>query len=631
MKAQLELRNIGGFRGIKRFDFEKGAVNEVEAANAIGKTSLIRGLACVLAYPLSHDEAIKEAKNQGLRESLKNIYESDAMVHLKYDGNDEQWQMQSDGTFAQLPKNGNEGFLYAGMLTQEAQTIRQLVGGNSDFSWVARRLSYAQRYATAKAFIDSQITDAELNTGIIDKKRETLIEEDKALTQKRNERAKLAQTIDELAQKLDERKRQHLEQMKGLDTEIHHRADEISKHKARTNVLEQELERLEAKLESNAKNMQQLEEQLQSINMEAIRQEVIQNVSQVDEQIGKLRAEVVDLEGRKSTFTDAKSVLVQRGEKEGLCPVCERSTVRVAVLEGKISEINSEVQAKQKEIQALASDRTRWLQKEATVRQEIDQLNRMVKGLNDEKRELNSTKSRSIKELETLRKSLAKLEDEQTTVTEQRMSLERETEKWEAETHEALSSIETRAKVLNSEIAEHTRKIEEGSLTSLYGRERSSFQEWQNRLQRYRNKLGEMAEFFERRRHQHEVQAIADFNNNVRRVMDDLGFTEFDQIAIDKDDMRLKVLRSGFIRQPVESLSTTEKYSIAIVLQIALKETYLPDIPFFIVDEVVVSYDEEKKQRILDYLGQMAKEKEVYVIVTKLSEKAGEQILVKVR
>jgi len=113
--------------------------------------------------------------------------------------------------------------------------------------------------------------------------------------------------------------------------------------------------------------------------------------------------------------------------------------------------------------------------------------------------------------------------------------------------------------------------------------------------------------------------------------MTELGFTEFDQIALDKDDKQLKVFRPGFVRQPLESLSTSEKYSIAVVLQITLKKTYLPDIPFFIVDEVVVNYDNERKERILDYLNQMAKEENLYIIVTKLAEKAGGEIQVKRR
>ncbi|MCD5401046.1 hypothetical protein LR013_00400 [candidate division NPL-UPA2 bacterium] len=631
MKAELELRNIGGFKGTRRFEFQKGAINEVEASNAIGKTSLIRGLACALVYPLTHDEAIKEARNQGiLRESLKNIYEKDAAVHLKHDDHTDEWEMRSDGTFGLLPK-GDERFVWAGMLTQEARTIRQLVEGNSDFSWVPQWLSHAQRYAIAKSFIDSQITDARVKNNQLVKRREALLEEDSKLKQKKEERARLDADREQLAQQVDQREREHLERMKVLDMEIRRKGGSISEHEGRINRLQQEITRLEEELKGNAMDLQQLEGELQGIDIDGIRREVIQKVSEIDKEIGELRKGVAVLSGQKSAFTDAKSIFVQRGEREGLCPICKRSTIDLSFLEVEISKISNDILARERKIQALAAERTRWLQKEATERQRINKLNQEIKKLNDNKRRLNSNKSRAMTELENLRRELVKLRSEESILVEERAKLGKETEKWKAETLQVLKSIERGLQAVDREIADYTRKIQEDSFISLYGRERASFQQWQNRLRKLESKLSEVKEYYGQRQHQHEVQAIVDFNNNVKKVMTELGFTEFDQIAIDRDDMRLKVLRSGFIRQPVESLSTSEKYSIAIVLQIALRETYLPDIPFFIVDEVVVSYDEERKQRILDYLGEMAKEKGLYVIVTKLSEKAGEQILVKVR
>ncbi|MBA7604134.1 hypothetical protein ES703_11253 [subsurface metagenome] len=631
MKAELELRNIGGFKGIKNFELQKGAINEVEAPNAIGKTSLIRGLACVLAYPLTHDEAIKEARNQGiLRESLKNIYEKDAAVRLKHDGQTEEWEMRADGTFSLLPK-GDERFVWAGMLTQEARTIRQLVEGNSDFSWVPQWLSHARRYASAKSFIDSQITDVELKNNALIKRQEALLEEDSKLKQKKEERARLDEEREQLAQQVNHREREHLERMKVLDMEIRRKGDGISEHEGRISRLQQEITRLEGELKANAKDLQQREEELRGIDIEGIRREVIQKVSEIDKEIGRWRKDVAVLSGQKSAFTDAKSIFVQRGEREGLCPICKRSTIDLSFLEVEISKISNDIQTREREIQALAAERARWLQKEATERQRIDKLNQEIKRLNDSKRGLNSTKSRTMTELENLRSELAKVKSEESILAEERAKLGKETEKWKAETLQVLKSIESGIKTVDREIADYTRKIQEGSFIPLYERKRASFQQWQNRLQKLVSKLSEIKEYYEQRQHLHEVQAIVDFNNNVKTVMAELGFTEFDQIAIDRDDMRLKVLRSGFIRQPVESLSTSEKYSIAIVLQIALRETYLPDIPFFIVDEVVVSYDEERKQRILDYLSEMAREKGLYVIVTKLSEKAGEQISVKVR
>ena len=631
MKAELELRNIGGFKGIKTFEFQKGAINEVEASNAVGKTSLIRGLACALAYPLTHDEAIEEARNQGiLRESLKNIYEKDAAVRLKHDEHTEVWEMRADGTFGLLPK-GDERFVWAGMLTQEARTIRQLVEGNSDFSWVPQWLSHARRYASAKSIIDLQITDAELKNNALVKRQETLLEEDSKLKQKKEERARLDGEREQLAQQVDQREREHLERMTVLDMEIRRKEDRISEHEGRISRLQQEITRIEEALKGNAKDLQQREEELRRIDIEAIRLEVIQKVSEIDKEIGRWRKDVAVLSGQKSAFTDAKSIFVQRGEREGLCPICKRSTIDLSFLEVEISKINNAIQTREREIQALAADRTRWLQKEATERQRIDKLNQEIKRLNDNKRGLNSSKSRTMTELENLRSELVKIRSEEGILAQERAKLGKETEKWKAETLQVLKSIESGIKTVDREIADYTRKIQEGSFIPLYERKRASFQQWQNRLHNLVSKLSEIKEYYEQRQHLHEVQAIVDFNNNVKTVMAELGFTEFDQIAIDRDDMRLKVLRSGFIRQPVESLSTSEKYSIAIVLQIALRETYLPDIPFFIVDEVVVSYDEERKQRILDYLGEMAKEKGLYVIVTKLSEKAGKEISVKVR
>jgi len=419
--------------------------------------------------------------------------------------------------------------------------------------------------------------------------------------------------------------------MKVLDMEIRRNGDRISEHEGRISRLQQEITRLEEELKGNATDLQQREEELRGIDIEGIRREVIQKVSEIDKEIGRWRKEVAELNGEKSILTNAKSVLVQRGEREGPCPVCKRSTIDLSSLEAGISKVSNDIQVGEREIQALAAERARWQQKAATEGQRINKLDQEIKRLNDNRRGLNSSKSRTVTELENLKKELVKLRREESILAEERAKLGKETEKWKAETLQVLKSIERGLQAVDREIADYTRKIQEGSFISLYERERASFQQWQNRLRKLESRLSEIKGYYEQRQHQHEVQAIVDFNNNVKKVMAELGFTEFDQIAIDRDDMRLKVLRSGFIRQPVESLSTSEKYSIAIALQIALRETYLPDIPFFIVDEVVVSYDEGRKQRILDYLGEMAKEKGLYVIVTKLSERAGEEISVKVR
>ncbi len=631
MKAQLELENIGCFKGTKRFEFQKGALSEVEAPNAKGKTTLARGLARALIGRLTHDETIKEARNQGvLRESLKNIYEKDARVGLQYDDRTEEWRMRSDGSVTQIPLHGDERFIWAGMLTQEARSIRQLIEGNPDFSWVPRFLSYADRYLVAKETVDAQISDAESKINMILKRLEGLTEQNKRLQEWQDKKSELDRKRDQLAQHLDEKKRQHIEKMKVLDKQSDSRRKELIECKAAIDKSDQELRRLHSRLESNAKNTVQIETEIQKINLEAISKEVIQNVSHIDGEIANLRSQLIVLNGKKATFTDAKGILTQRGEKEGTCPVCEKSKITTRSLEGKISEIDAEIRGKKRQETSLLNDRARWLQKEATVRQRINEYSRIKAELSRDKKDFLSRKSREEKTLKELRRRFEKLKEDRLTITAERRVLEKETEKWERETHEALKEIEVSLKKMNNTIAEEMRKIQEDSFFEVRDRRASLGQakEW---LNKYKSRLTEIREYLDQRQHEHEILAVARFNNNIKKVMADLMFTEFDQIALDKDDKLIKVIRPGFVRQSIESLSTSEKYSIAIVLQIALKETYLQNIPFFIVDEIVVSYDNERKERILDYLSRLAQEKGLYVIVTRLAEEATGEIQVKVR
>lgn len=190
--------------------------------------------------------------------------------------------------------------------------------------------------------------------------------------------------------------------------------------------------------------------------------------------------------------------------------------------------------------------------------------------LTNEKRDLASRRSREERTLEELEHTLEGLKRDQLTITEERTKLEKETEKWERESHEALKKIERELERINKAIVVEMRKIQEDSICEVHG-VRRSLGHAQELWSKYKNRLIEMREYFDQRQHEHEVQAIATFNNNVKKVMAELGFTEFDQIALDKDDKQLKVFRSGFVRQPLESLSTSEKYSIAVVLQITLE------------------------------------------------------------
>ena len=61
-------------------------------------------------------------------------------------------------------------------------------------------------------------------------------------------------------------------------------------------------------------------------------------------------------------------------------------------------------------------------------------------------------------------------------------------------------------------------------------------------------------------------------------------------------------------------------HSIALILQLSLKETYIPDVPFFLLDDVAEDFDPDRRNVIFNYLKDKAEENDWFVVVTKVRE-----------
>jgi DNA repair exonuclease SbcCD ATPase subunit len=112
------------------------------------------------------------------------------------------------------------------------------------------------------------------------------------------------------------------------------------------------------------------------------------------------------------------------------------------------------------------------------------------------------------------------------------------------------------------------------------------------------------------------------FNASVKDLLDKLKFEEFRSVALNKDYRlyveRFDEKRRDYVKQNASTLSTSEKLAIALILQVALKETYVPEIPFLLVDDVLEDLDEGRLDTILKYLSSKAKESDWFVVATKL-------------
>ncbi len=104
------------------------------------------------------------------------------------------------------------------------------------------------------------------------------------------------------------------------------------------------------------------------------------------------------------------------------------------------------------------------------------------------------------------------------------------------------------------------------------------------------------------------------FNRNITKAFEELGLKGFETVFLDQD-FSLHLVRENSVQQPVETLSASEKLTISLILMLAAKETFLPNFPLFIVDELTLSYDPERFKQIVNYV----KQRVPYVIVTSLT------------
>ena len=113
--------------------------------------------------------------------------------------------------------------------------------------------------------------------------------------------------------------------------------------------------------------------------------------------------------------------------------------------------------------------------------------------------------------------------------------------------------------------------------------------------------------------------AAKKFNASIKNLIKELKFDTFKEIYLDMKNYRLTIIEKNDDSQELSSVSGGEKAIISSLLQISAKETYLSDIPFLIGDEIILDLDPERSEIFLNYLKKIAKEKDWFIILTKMT------------
>jgi DNA repair exonuclease SbcCD ATPase subunit len=626
MHCDLEINDVGGLKGSHNFSFDSGKVVKVKGTNASGKSSFIKALISVLSLPeIGHYlKYEREAERLGIKgdelsvhEGFVNIYSKNADVHISYDGYSDSYSVKPNGDILLAPR-GNEKFLLTGASMDNSRVVQQLKSGeNSSFGWLIDELSFADSYENLRLLASNYYRDVESKKkSVIDRKLqseklslqlESLLEEKKIIDFKK----------DDLAQKIqDSDIRQIVKKRDDKFKQIERANDSLNEKNGRFNTLDRDIEYKKKQLESIKKKIDSLEEELLSLDIESFESTYNKRKLEIDGEIGALKIEKSKIDGTLNIFQSAQIKLHRDGVSQIKCILCDEGQLDVQILESKLDTLMDEKRTVESKIQSFTSE---FSQMQHSLRNLLEEKKRKQEEIDKLKPTINHDESRlqvEIDEVEDLKHDIEstkrKIQGLENEYNELKLLAK-------GDILDELDSLDQQSLQLQRKIGAMEEKINTVAGLEVIFNQTVSLDESLIIYDKWINYLHDLEQFAKMMYTEHREEARRNFNSNVNTLIKDLGFKGFDSVWLNNED-RLMVEREGEKPQPVGSLCLSEKCTVAILLQLSMKETYLPGIPFFIVDDILQDFDEDRKEKLLNYLDNVAKEKDMFILISWLDE-----------
>lgn len=637
MSAKLIIENVGGLRGTNEFEFKKGALNIVEAPNSSGKTSIIKALAGVLSVTpngIFKKAVDEEAKNLGIKSNEKNpqqgfvnVHSDTGKVELKLNGKNFEYIVKQNGEILKSHKNGNQDFLLAGILSNDSRILKQLNSVEGDevepgnFSWAVTELSSAKIFDEEKDFLKD--------------KKDEFFEQKYQVDQS----IKMLKGIDKDLEEL-ESELQSLEAGK----------EKLTKYVKRGGVkfLVKERDRINDEIQSRKKGISQLKSEIQGYEVEKDtfeqdNQELNKKIAEIKNTLKNLNQQIKDLykEKGKLEVSKAEKIPELKEEREGIsgehnllitaintknesniCPLCKSKGFNPDIIKKRLDKLVNEKKNINEQIGKINS-------RYNEVKTEIDKLEMNIDKKNIEIRNIESEVKSYEEDIlyldQQISSSLASIKDLNEKINEYEKELSPIKSKFSEEDEELdkeLTKIEKSIEKIRRDI---DRKNEDITRASFKIGSRSFNPKTAAKI--YDKIIAHIEgyiEYTESKAEDQKQKAKENFNKNMVELINNLGFSEFKTIRLN-DAYQLYVERldentGEYVLQQVKTLSTSEKSAIALILQIALKQMYISDLDFLILDDVLANFDDDKKIKILNYLSKKAEDEGWFIILTNLTE-----------
>ena len=611
-ELKLEVENVGIFSERDRYQFRKG-LNEVKAPNANGKTSLINSLKL-----FTMDDS--DLKNKGY---LMNLYTAaHDKIEISLKNNNIDWYRRFRKTGSNLYSFDDEGAIENGEkiraicfvtpdnelinMIQQGKPIREFIEKISDSKFYDLSINTIKRFKKDFLKQHEKYRESLIQLEFTRKRLEESIEEKENFEKELEELPEIDETealkdksmIDSYNEKLTEKRDidKELRENKGifdsLEDQIKNLTDTIRRKQNLVDGLKQEYPLLENELKKIAVEIENVNDEKREIDNE--KRKIEAAINSANDNWVKIKKHGELISGGIKCFACGQNVSLRNLEK------WQRD------LELASDDLGEKLIQKEREVEDLLRQKSKFerAQRQSSIAE--TELNTATDSLQRRERD-KKNKVNLINNLEEVQSNIEKeIKEffELSTTNTFKMWQERE---------KLIDRIERlKQKVINDK--KEIKKIEENTKDVDILLKRINF-------------IDEIVKYLEVRKEQLLINVNNTFKQKINEIFNRLQFKDFKDVEL-KDDGRITVTRTkeGKIIEkfPFEALSTSERISLAIIFLMAAKQEFIPDFPFFVIDELITSYDPSRFEIIKEYIKNIAE----FVIITEFSEMENEGITI---
>jgi len=600
---KIEIENVGGLRGRHSFELKPG-LNMVRAPNAVGKTSFTKALELLI---LSDSELVGKGHYANFfapSEESVNVKISGAISggrrFRRTSGSEDLTAVEGEPLFIG-EKRGAVDMCFA---VPENELISNLLSGKPIRSYI-ERLSDSEYYDQAVNILEELSSEVKTKLAIYREDVVRLEEARRILQQSIGEKERLEREFSK-EPVIDEKK-------------AFKNYGEYREKQAEKTGIEEDLGRSKIALADVEINIEDLRSQIEHLQTEIndIKRKhprIQARLSEIAKDKPKIETDLEEIEKDQIRANDklkgiSEGILwFKKHPREDTCPTCDRPLTleQIRRLERKIHEQLDDLNKMYKETSRKLED---LIDEQDVLKRELEELGRYENDLKQSQESI----ARREKDKFTLGKSVQQLKEKHDKIREEIKKLSKGEEEYE-----------------------RYRKREELRF-NIEEKERS-IKQIQSRTEELKSKTIDLEKFEVKRefieeeirhlktRKEEIVDAVREsFNKKITELYKKMGFRDFEGIEI-TPDYSIHIYRKSKSVEvedfPLNALAASERVTLGVALLIASKQEYLPDVPFFVLDELITSYDPTRFKRIQEYIKGITD----YVVVTELSGKESQSL-----